>query len=145
MKEFEPYLLTIGIRSKAFLGRVKSIYETCCEMCPEKLEDIFVTNYTKGDGMMEYENLWFFSAGYCLEAKQFLRKYDVDITSIEKRIYYWTITMDDYNFRKATAKSKLSLQFHLIQGIDAAFKSEGKNCDFLKNIITKYVKPNLIT
>jgi len=74
-----------------------------------------------------------------------LQKYDFDITPIKERIRYWTITVDNFDFKQATADSKLSLQFTLIQGVEASLKSEGKNCNFLKNIISKYVKPNLTT
>jgi len=143
-KEFERYLKAIGITSKVFLDRIEIIYDMCCEMCPEEIEDVFVTNYINSQKQVEYENLWFFSPSYCLEAKQFLQKYDLDITPIKERIRYWTITVDNYDFKQATADSKLSLQFELVQGVEAFFKSEGKNCGFLKNIIDKYVKPNLV-
>jgi len=145
MEQFASYLRGIGIETRAFLERIEFLYKACCEMSPEKPKDIFVSNYIQKDGKPVYESLWFFSDGYCSEAKNFLTKYDIDITPIKRSITYWTVTMDNYRFQeKASLDSKLTLEFHLAQGIEGEFKSEGMNCEYLASIINNYVKPNLI-
>jgi len=80
MKKFIPYLQRIGIKTKSLFDRIESIYNVFSKMCPEEIMDIFITDYIKDDGTREYESLWFFSATFCLEAKQFITKYDLDIT-----------------------------------------------------------------
>jgi len=143
--KFIPYLKEVDITTRALLKRVEFIYNLCCDMCPEEIEDIFVTDYIKEDGTREYENLWFFSKGYCLEAKKFLTQINLDVTPIKKRIYYWTVTAQDFDFSKATDKSRLNLTYRLVQEILGNFKAAKGNCDSLQAIINKYVKPNQVS
>lgn len=78
-----------------------------------------------------------------MEAKQFIKKDDFDITPIKNRILYWRIEKQDYDFKKATEKSRLYLEFTLDTGISGEFKASKENCDYLRDIILKYVLPNL--
>ncbi len=143
--KFISYLKEVDITTRVLLKRVEFIYTLCSEMCPDEIEDIFVTDYIKADGTREYENLWFFSKGYCLEAKQFLTQIDLDITPIKRRITYWTVTAQDFDFKKAADKSRLNLTFKLVQRIDGEFKAAKGNCNSLQAIINKYVKPNQVS
>jgi hypothetical protein len=141
-KEFKKYLESIGI-TKTFCKRIETIYEFCTKICPDKITGIFVTEYIKEDGSREYENLWFFSPKYSMEAKTFTTKDDFDMTPIQKRIYYWTIQKRDYDFKKATEKSRLYLHFELDTGGMGDLKASKENCDYLKDVILKYVVLNL--
>lgn len=142
-KEFITYLKSIGI-TEAIRKRIETIHEFYREICPDKITGIFVTNYMEEDGERMYENLWFFSENYCMEAKQFIAKDDFDITPIRSRIYYWTIRKQDYDFKKATEKSRLYLKFKLSTRIEGEFKASKENCDYLREIFLKYVVPNLV-
>lgn len=143
MKEaFTTYLKSIGI-TDALHKRIETSYEFYREICPDEVTGIFVTDYIKEDGAREYENLWFFSEKYCMEAKQFITKDDFDITPIRSRIYYWTIQKQDYDFKNATKKSRLHLRFDLDTGIRGEFKASKENCDYLRDLICKYIVPNL--
>ena len=142
--QFIPYLKEIDIVTRTLITRVEHIYTLCTNMCPEKIEDIFVTDYIKEDGTREYENLWFFSKGYCLEAKKFLSQIDLDITPLPNRINYWTVTIQDFDFKKASEKSRLTLQFRTVQEIHGDYKAAKRNCDYLNMIINKYIKPNQV-
>jgi len=142
-KEFIKYLVSIGIITKALRERIETIYKFYQEIYPDEITDIFITDYIKEDGSREYENLWFFSEKNCMEAKQFIIKEDFDVTPIKKRIFYWTIQKQNYDFKKATEKSRLHLRFELDAGFNCVFKAAKENCDYLKIIILKYVVPNL--
>lgn len=139
---FTTYLKSIGI-TEALHKRIETSYEFYREICPDEVTGIFVTDYIKEDGAREYENLWFFSEKYCMEAKQFITKDDFDITPIRSRIYYWTIQKQDYDFKKATEKSRLHLRFDLDTVISCEFKASKENCDYLRDLIRKYIVPNL--
>lgn len=141
-EEFIKYLESIGI-TKALRERIETTYEFYQEICPDEITGIFITDYIKEDGSREYENLWFFSEKNCMEAKQFITKDDFDITPIKKRVYYWTIQKQDYDFKKATKKSRVHLKFDLDTGIVGVLKAAKENCDYLREIILKYVVLNL--
>jgi len=143
MKEkFIKYLESISI-ANALRERIETIYELCKEICPDEITGIFITDYIKEDGSREYENLWFFSEKNCMEAKQFITKYDFDITSIKKRVNYWTIKKQNYDFKEATEKSRLFLRVGFDINLVGELKAAKENCDYLKEIILKYVKINL--
>jgi len=139
---FIEYLKAIGM-TKTFQERIEKIYEFYSGICTDEISSIFVTDYIKEDGTREYENLWFFSETYCMEAKQFITKDDFDITPIQNHVYYWAIQKQDYDFKNAVEKSRLSLSFDLDTRIVGSLKASKENCDFLRDIIHKYVIRNL--
>ena len=143
-QEFVDYLESIGIKAGVLLDRIESIYEFYMDLCPDEIADIFVTDYIDSEGRREYENLWFFSDRYVMEAKGFAAgKDDFDITPINDRVIHCTIQKQDYDFKEVTDKSRLHLLFGLDTGAIADFKASKENCDALKNIISKYMKPNM--
>jgi hypothetical protein len=142
-KEFIKYLVSIGIITRALRERIETIHEYCKELCSNEITDIFITDYIKEDGLREYENLWFFSEKYCMEAKNFRAVEDLDIIPIKKRITYWNIKMHNYDFKKATNTSRLFLSIMFDVDMSGDFKAAKENCDYLKEIIFKYVMKNL--
>ena len=144
MEKFDDYLKDIGLTSIPFTEKIEFVYNICSQMCPEEIKDIIITNYIKNDANEEFVNLWFFSDKYCLEAKQFLTKYDLDITYIYESIKYWNIKLEDYSYNDISNKSILYLEAESVMGIAFTFRAQGKNCGYLKAIIDKYFKPNTI-
>lgn len=142
--KFIPYLNEIGIVSSALLKRIELIYTLCSDMCPDKIEDTFIDDYLKEDGTRDYEDLWFFSNLYCLEAKKFLTQIDLDIAPIKQKITYWSVKIQDFNFKESSEKSRFSLNFRLLEGITGDLKASKRNCDYLQVIIVKYIKANQI-
>jgi hypothetical protein len=143
-KEFIDYLGLIDIKGGILLDRIESIYEFYLEMCPDEITDIFVTDYIDSEGNREYENLWFFSDRYMMEAKGFAEgKDDFEIAPIKDRVVYFGIKKQDYDFKEATEKSRLYLVIKLDIRVGGDLKAAKENCDVLRDIILKYVKPNL--
>ena len=147
--KFIPYLRSVDIVTRSLIKRIELICTLCTDMCPDKLEDIFVTDYVSKEGTREYENLWFFSKSYCLEAKKFMTEITLDIAPFKNNIAAWAISTQDFNFKKASTKSRLSLHLKFsttaTSGLTASFKASGKNCEALQSIINRYVKSYLIT
>ena len=140
---FIRYLESIGI-TEALRKRIETIYGFYREICPDEIKDIFVTDYINGDGSRKYENLWFFSEKCGMEATQFTIKDSFDIVPVLKRVWHWRIEKQDYDFKKATEKSRLYLSFDIgSYAFGGELKASKENCDHLRDIILKYVVPNL--
>ncbi len=141
-EEFSAYLESIGI-AKPLQERIEQIYEFYSEFCPEEITRLFVTDYIKDDGSREYENLWFFTPSFCMEAKQFILKNSFDMDAISKRILNWEVQSRDYDFHQAGENSRLSLIFHLSDRRACQFKASKENCDYLKVLLQECVIPNM--
>ena len=144
MKEkFVKYLKKIEI-PKALHPRIGDIYKFYKDFYGAKsLTDIFISEYIKDDGKRELENLWFFTNKFLLESKMFINKDDFDATPLKDRVLYWGIKKQDYDFKKATEKSRLTIQLSLEGDIIGTLKSSGVNCDELKKVFEKHIVPNL--
>lgn len=143
-QKFTDYLESIGIKAGLLLDRIESIHEFYVEMCPDEIVDIFVTEYIDSDGKREYENLWFFSGRYVMEAKEFTTGRDeFVIAPIKDRVAHFRIKKLNYDFKAATDKSRLRLIFRLDNKVIANLKASKENCDALRDIILKHVMPNL--
>ncbi len=138
--KFIPYLNEIDIVTRTLLKRIELIYKLVSDMCPDKIEDIFIDDYLNEDGTRGYEDLWFFSNLYCLEAKKFLTEINFDMTPIKQRIIYWSVKIQDFNFKESSEKSRFSLHFETLRGVTGDFKASKRNCDYLQVIISKYIK-----
>ena len=144
MKEqFTEYLKSIGM-SDVLIRRVETIHEFYRNIHPEEITGIFVTDFIKGDGNKEYESLWFFSKTHIMEAKLFISKDEFDMTPIQKKVTYWKIEKQDYDFVKATEKSRVNLQISFRNPIHGTLKASKENCDFFKDVFLKHIMPNVI-
>jgi len=143
-KEFVKYLDSIGITT-ILQERIATIHEHFEQICPDEITDIFVTDYIKQDESREYEYLCFFSEKYFMDAKQFAAEDDFSINPIKKRLYGLNIKKKDYDFKKATEKSRLLIHWYVDigLGVEIILKASKENCDYLKDIAFKYVVPNL--
>jgi len=140
MEKFLPYLDSIGISNRPLLDRIEFLYKIAQFLCPEEIEDIFVTDFINNEGERNYENLWFFSQNFVTEAHNFSSTYHVDVAPID-RIYRLELSFDNYNFKKATPSSKATVRFKIQEEIRGNLKASGYNCDSLKDILTKHLKP----
>jgi hypothetical protein len=141
-KQFTAYLKSIGM-SDVLIRRVETIHKFYQDICPEEITGIFVNDFMKEDGNREYESLWLFSQTYVMEAKSFISKDKFDMTPLHKKVTYWKIEKQDYDFAKATEKSRVNLQIVFCSPIDGIFKASKENCDFLRNVFLKHIMPNL--
>jgi hypothetical protein len=142
-REFEIYLDSVGIAGP-IKNRIGFILEDFEQICPQEINDIFISEFIKDDGTREYESLWFFSNLYVMEAKKFINEDDFDISPIAKRISYFKATKKEYRFGIATDQSRLLLDFSTNLHVKCTLKASKTNCSELWKIFLKYVKPNLI-
>lgn len=142
-EEFMDYLASIGV-PEALWQRVREMYHFYRDICAQEIGDIFVTDYINEEGSREFENLWFFSdKHHFMEAKGFVTRDDFDCVPMKNRIFYWEVKKQDYDFHRATDKSRLYLSFELHPPVTCEFKAAKGNCDYLRDIFLKYVVANL--
>lgn len=128
--------------STVYCNRVEEIYNFYKEICPETIQDIFITEYINEDQSREYENLWFFSENYIMEAKKFISQDNFDMT-VFSNIIRWEMQKKDYNFNKAVIQSRINAKFEDSNSIPSYFKASGENCDYFKEMFMKYILPKI--
>lgn len=142
--DFASYLQAIGV-TDPIAQRIETIYRFYDGLCHEEINGIFVTDYITEDGTREYENLWFFSEKFVMEAKMFLTGDNFDMTPIGGRIYHWTVEKQEYDLGSAGEKSRMTLQFEIEPGLGFAgsLKAARENCGYLMQILTRYIVKNV--
>ena len=143
--EFLEYLKLIGITSEEYLKRIGMIMDVHLELCQDEIIDIFVDEYIKEDGTREYEDISFFSNKYEFSAIQFLIDNNFCLSKRKKNVVAIKIKHKDYDFNKATEKSRLNIELTKdIINVYGIFKASKENCDYLKQIYLKYIVPNIM-
>ena len=107
------------------------------------IEDVFVTDYIDKENVRQYENLWLFSPTLVFEAKKFLTDDDFDGATFSGKVSRWNVKKNEYNFIKATTKSKMVLEVFLTPGALCSLKATRENCDRLRQVFLKYFLPNI--
>ena len=141
-KKFTRYLQDIGI-TDLFQKRTAEVIDFYEECFCINVADIFVSEYVDNNGERQYENLWLFNDSFACEAKLFLTVDDFDAVRNTDKIVHWTIKKIDYDFKKASAKSRMTLNFKLVSTIGGEMKASQENCDALRDIFRKYILPNI--
>lgn len=143
IEAFASYYKVLDL-SSTVIERIESIHAFYSSASSEKITGIFLTDLVKEDGSIQYVNLWFYSENYAMEAKRFLTRDDFDNMPIRKNIIRWAIEKTEYDFQKATEKSRCKLIFICAQGNMGGELSGSKaNCDYLRDIFINYIVPNL--
>lgn len=140
--KWKKYLDSIGI-SLLLQKRAEEVLKFYQQIYTDKVEDIFITEYLDEDGNRHYENMWLFSTTHAMEAEKFLQKDDFDCVPVTKLISRWCIEKTEYDFVKATAKSRMTVYFNG-NNFEADLRASKENCDQLKIVFMKYIMPNTI-
>ncbi len=141
--EFVRYLESIGIYG-ALIVRIESIYKFFRSVCDEDIADIVVAEYVKEDESREYEELWLFSTNLVMLAAQFVTGDDFRLLPI-RNIIFWKIQKSEYDFEKATAKSRMILEFHMPGSTFGSIRVSRENCDHLRDVFMKHIVPNVMS
>lgn len=131
------YLVSIGM-AEPFLNRVEEIIDFYETIYPNSIKDMFISEYVDNDGNRQYENIWFFSDSRLMEAKKFLMEDDFDAAR-RVTLRYWNIKKTDYDFKRSSSKSRLTITYQTEDNIGGILKASGENCDHLKIIFMRYI------
>jgi len=141
-KKILAYLKDIGL-TKELVDRVESLYTSYQSISSEEITDLFITDYLTKERKRIYENLWFFSENYIMEAKQFISQDNLDIAPNKKNIIYFQVEKKDYDLKKASEKSRINLNIRFGAILRGDLKASEKNCDYLWKIVKDHFLPNL--
>jgi hypothetical protein len=142
--EWNEYLSSLGF-TEVFDERVEEILGFFETVYPGKTQDIFVTEYFDKEGNRQYGSVWVFTEESAMEAKNFLQEDDFDSVPLSRQVKYWAIKKTDYDFREASTRSRMVLQFDLVSGIEGTLRASRENCDHLRTIFMKHILPNRIS
>lgn len=143
----EVYLKSIGIIADFDIQRVKEIFNQGIFLCPEELKTIFISNYIESDGKEQFKDLWLFSDNHLIEALDFSKgkNFVLEITVFIDNIQTISIDSDNLDFSKISKDdSKLRIKYYMLNQFSCDQIAAGLNCDVLKSIYIKYIKPNLV-
>jgi hypothetical protein len=143
--KFVDYIKDIGITDKSIISRIESIQELFSYLSPEKITDIFVSETLDEDGNRRFVGLDCYSTKYLLSARNFTNEDNFSLVFYRKQFRGYDLEMDEYNFNTATDESKLKVTCYQKDSSEKWYENAlGKNCDYLKKIVFKYIIPNII-
>lgn len=139
------YLKAMGI-TEPLKKRIETIYGYYREICPDKILDIFISEYITEDGLREFQDLRFFSKTCLMLAPNFVTENDLRISPMKKRIGWMMFETRDYDFKNATEKSRLTLTgwYGERPGGEFVLKGSKENCDYLMKVFHKHIVPNFM-
>jgi hypothetical protein len=142
----ENYLERLRMQADVDVNRVREMFNLGRNLCPEKLTDIFISNYIESDGKPQFKDLWLFSDTYVIEVLNFSKAATpkAEMTIFNCNIEYISVEAKNYDFSKtAIADSRLHILVHTLGRFGCDFTAFGHNCDTLKSIFENYIKSNL--
>lgn len=143
----QDYLESIGMRSDVDIQITKGIFSQASFFCPEELKDIFVSNYNLKDDKQQFKDMWFFSDNYVIEVPNFNKKESpaLELAILSKNVQSMTIETKDFDLsKKAKDNSRLYITFYTFSEWSSEQVAFGHNCETLRNIYNKYLKPNIV-
>ncbi len=139
----KKYLGDINVTDDALLERIIYISEICQRITDQQIVDIFVSEYKNDSNQRTYESVWFFTKDTGIEAKEFRVKINPDILTFTNNIIRIDWDMTDYDYNESNENSKMSVHINLNQLFSGTFKATGINCEYLKDIVARYILENL--
>ena len=137
--EFTQYLNQIGIIG-FYYDRTQNVIEVLSRVIGEDVLDIFVSDYLDGEGKRNYEDLLLFTQQRIIEVKRFLTQDHYFINKVQgSPIIGIELNVTEYDFKKATEKSRVFLKLIWGTGLNVAMKASRENCDYLNGIFKKYL------
>lgn len=140
--EFLQYMQAISL-SNTLTAKAQSAHDFYSGICPEEIKWIHISDYFTQEGERVYETICLFSDNFAMEARQFASREEFDFAPIAS-INYLEIKKQDYDLKRATEKSRLTLSFHFSEKAYLDMKASKENCDHLWSFIREYVIPRTI-
>lgn len=144
--KYDAYLGTLGItsglRPELYL-KIENAVRIIAAMSPEAAEDMFMSDVMQATQRV-FHNLWLFSPHYVVQARNIhnVEEPDYFVMTYKGRVVSLEVSQMNYNWKQARDESVLVVNPNL--GIYGGFqlRASGKNCDKLRDIYEKYIKPN---
>ena len=138
--EIKSYCESIGLTAP-FLKRIEEFHEIITEMIKEEPVEVFIEEYVNEEGVRIYTDASFFSERYYIAINEFLTNDRIFLHNLKVKVESILITKQDYDFKKATEKSRLNLEVRYAAQVIGHYKASKENCDFLWKVVCKYFIP----
>ncbi len=142
--KLEEYLEAIEL-TKIVRERIRSIIEFYTGLFTEPIELVFVNDIVNDEGQYIHDSLWVFTERWTFEAKNFLSEDNFDGAFIKDSISHWVVKKQDYEPDRAVTKSRMTLTFGTVHGINGQMKASSRNCDFLFSVLENIIIPNMVS
>lgn len=139
---FADYLAAVGLTG-ALVERAAHVLAFYERVYPSQIADIFVSEYVDKEGQRHYESLWAFAGDLMLEAKSFVTKDDFDAARLRGNVVYWRARVEHYDFENSESASRMTVDLNAREDVGGTLRASGENCDALRDIMVKYLAPNL--
>lgn len=124
------------------VAEVVSGFEFLCQSDLDRLFLSDVIDETSGD--RRYESLWGFAGDYWLEARNFLKQNDIDISPYSQSVYYLGLQHKEIIFpRQVDRTSRLFIEVQTAKVDYSTLSATGENCLELLRIVEELLLPNL--
>lgn len=140
--EWETYLNEMQV-SAVLKSAIEERLQVAAKLCPEPIDDLLLTDYVDNEDRRSLESIWFLSKSYALEAKNFISSSNCDLAILRDNIAYFDVKWEDFDFEKATSKSRLNVRFQLLDGVEGEMRASGGNCEVLWRFFSTRIRPNL--
>lgn len=144
--KLEEYLKGIGFTDVIIL-KTEALKRLAEKMCPEPIEDFFVSEYRKSDGERVFNSVFFFSRKYMLESKNVVsNELNLDISCAFKSIERCEVTCVDYNPLepdKTGENSRMNVEGNF-GNVYFTLHATRENCRKLWSIHEEYIVPNIM-
>jgi hypothetical protein len=110
-----------------------------------QLSDIFVSNVADQEGGAILSSVWAFAGPHWLEARDFLRKLDFDISPYEHSVTYIGVQCEEIADLAGTMsdKSRMFIEVRTDRVEYSSASAVGLNCERLSEVVQKLLVPNL--
>jgi hypothetical protein len=147
LENIDKYLNSINLISSVDIQRIHEFFLKTQMICPDKLREIFISNYNESDGKVQFKDIWFFSDSYVIEVLNFVTEENayLEISKIKDNICDVTIQSNSFDFsKKADNNSKLHISIYTLGGLfNCDCLAYGVNCDYLMSIYNRFIKNNI--
>ena len=148
--EFGEYYKKIEITPEDQV-KFDNLLEIAKSICPEDIEQIFISTYPGEDNQTIPGDLWFFSESYIVNfPAEAVKSGSPEMFLIPLNIRWLKIYYSNYDFKKASKDSTLDVVVEFKghpfrENLSrSTLRTFSFNCDNLKEIIKDYLKPNFI-
>lgn len=149
MDRFNEYLNDIDIDTRPLLNRVENHLHNCQLICPEEINDIFVSEFRDEANKRIYDAIVFFSENFIIEATNpFSQIQSYNISSFKNCIELIDIEALNYNINQKDrfendSRLKIKIGFAKRTPLYGEFKASTNNCLHLVNLFFERFKPNM--
>lgn len=126
-----------------YIERVGHLHGIVAAYTPERLTDIFVSEYIDEEGSREFESCWLFGDNYVCELKSFTTDDRTDMAAW-RYVKFIDIEHKDYvHGQEPTPSSRLKVKVRFPGGMSGDMRASGDNCVRLGSLIHDEFAPRI--